>query len=464
MLLIWRSCRFLMAFEAALTRLPAHLLDVLAAEGALEPAVFVMLAGTHAAAVDLLDGISKEMKVDVSGFAEDLTALAALAQAPARCARKLVENATGLDIALADVAKVCPSGRALPAVAVLDRNRGKRKGLGAAPKWPAKIRRKELRTGAATARHVAEQEERGKWCKEVAKIITGAGLPAAVLLCGGPDDDLLLGCVGQGRRVRTIKKRVADWRRIRAFMLAAFGAPWPKSQLDFLEYLRARADEPCAKTVPSSSLAALVFMEKSGNVAPDDRISNESSVKAYVEEMNLMLSGQSRSVRRAAPRWPVAVAIALELAVLDRVRPVYERLFSWWMLVKLWGTLRFDDHRGLDPARLRLERDSLHGELIRTKTSGTNKSVQVLPLYVDRRAWLVGEAWLQEGFSLWVLHGFERDFSSLSQTRTNQASSRLRLSMRMPRLCHVPCCARCSGFTWRARVRSSSRASWFLLS
>ena len=319
-------------------------------------------------------------------------------------------NATGLDITMAVLAAEGTGGS--PSVPLVDRGQRLRgqKGLGAAPKWPAKVRRRELVGGAPTARQAAEQTERHKWLDAVVSIVMEARLPAAELLGGAARGDHLRGCVGQGRRVRTLKKRVTDWRKVRSFMLKAFGEPWPRTQLDFLDYLRARADEPCARTVPASCLAALAFMEKSGNIAVGDRISGEASVKAFVEEMNLSLSGQGSSARRVAPRWPLAVAIALELAVLDKGRPVYERLLSWWLLVKLWGTLRFDDHRGLDPALLRLEGGSLLGELVRSKTSGTNKALQTLPLYIDRQAWLAESMWLQEGYALWLSHGFDRDF------------------------------------------------------
>ena len=326
-----------MSFGLAFQRLPVHLVEVLREAGALEPSVFVQLVDSREAAVDLLLGTGLEFDGNEGGLADDLVALAALAQAPARCARRAIVNATGLDITMAVLAAEGTGGS--PSVPLVDRGQRLRgqKGLGAAPKWPAKVRRRELVGGAPTARQAAEQTERHKWLDAVVSIVMEARLPAAELLGGAARGDHLRGCVGQGRRVRTLKKRVTDWRKVRSFMLKAFGEPWPRTQLDFLDYLRARADEPCARTVPASCLAALAFMEKSGNIAVGDRISGEASVKAFVEEMNLSLSGHGSAARRVAPRWPLAVAIALELAVLDKGRPVYERLLSWWLLVKLWG-------------------------------------------------------------------------------------------------------------------------------
>ncbi len=45
-------------------------------------------------------------------------------------------------------------------------------------------------------------------------------------------------------------------------------------------------------------------------------------------------------------------------------------MHAWWKLLKVFGTLRFDDHRGLLPESLALGGAALSGKLTRTKTSG----------------------------------------------------------------------------------------------
>ena len=228
-----------MAFEAALATLPPALVECLRSEGALAPDIFVQLAGTRQAAVDLLEGLDIVLGGEISDLAEDLVGLAAIAQAPARCVRKAVNNATGLDVTLALKSFRPPEeSPRFPAASWCGSARGPKR-LGAAPKWPSKVKRKELPEGASTARQAAERSERDKWVKAVAEIVIEARLPAADLLAGdGNQAGLLLGCVGQGRRVRTLKKRVTDWRKIRGYLLEAFGVLWPRSQLDFLEYLQ----------------------------------------------------------------------------------------------------------------------------------------------------------------------------------------------------------------------------------
>ena len=56
---------------------------------------------------------------------------------------------------------------------------------------------------------------------------------------------------------------------------------------------------------------------------------------------------------RQAPRFPTIVLGALEGCVVSQESPMNWRVLSWWLLIQSWGTLRFDDHRGLLPGDFR---------------------------------------------------------------------------------------------------------------
>ena len=58
---------------------------------------------------------------------------------------------------------------------------------------------------------------------------------------------------------------------------------------------------------------------------------------------------------KQAPRFPTAVLAALGGVVSDQSVVQYFRIYSWWILVQCWGTLRFFDHRG-NPTSRRLTR------------------------------------------------------------------------------------------------------------
>ena len=42
----------------------------------------------------------------------------------------------------------------------------------------------------------------------------------------------------------------------------------------------------------------------------------------------------------------------LEQLVMNEDFPIYLRVYSWWILVQNWATLRFSDHWGLNPSEV----------------------------------------------------------------------------------------------------------------
>ena len=77
--------------------------------------------------------------------------------------------------------------------------------------------------GGKTQRQGAEDEKRRVVVKRAAEVVQEAGLPLALLAANSPDPDSVLSRVGQGRRFRTIQKRVASWLRAREWFCTSFG-------------------------------------------------------------------------------------------------------------------------------------------------------------------------------------------------------------------------------------------------
>jgi len=275
-------------------------------------------------------------------------------------------------------------------------------------KWPTKLRRTEL--GGENQRQGAEDAKRLGAVAAAAEIIREAGLPLAELAKASSDPEAVLQRVGQGRRYRTIQKRVASWLKAREWFCITFGRPWPESAAQVLAYLEARVGEPCPRSVLWSLNSALVFLEKGGGVKERDQISRDPTLRSGIEEMSMQLGSIGSKPRRKAPRVPLAMLVAWERAVVDDSLPSYDRMFAWWQAVRIWGSLRFDDHRGVDPSSLVLRDGALHGLLSRTKTSGKDKKVEGLPLHVSSGAYLVHPTWLAIGFSLWAEAPQKRDF------------------------------------------------------
>ena len=95
---------------------------------------------------------------------------------------------------------------------------------------------------------------------------------------------------------------------------------------------------------------------------------------------------------------------------MDYREPVFIRLYAWFYLLQTWCSLRFDDHRGLEPGLL-ISVTSLTGVLTRSKTHGGDKRIQRKPVFLDKSCWFAVKNWCDVGFNLLQeLAPYERDY------------------------------------------------------
>ena len=77
----------------------------------------------------------------------------------------------------------------------------------------------------------------------------------------------------------------------------------------------------------------------------------------------------------------------------------FKRVFCWFKLLKLWGALRSHDSQ-VPPATLSFDLLSgLQGEIMRARTTGVGRRVEVVQFFVSAGAWLVHEDWLHGGIA-----------------------------------------------------------------
>ena len=87
---------------------------------------------------------------------------------------------------------------------------------------------------------------------------------------------------------------------------------------------------------------------------------------------------------------------------MQELNPTVLRCCAWWKLVSCWGTLRYDDHLGFEPTKLKLNgKGALVTKLTRTKTTGKDKKVQCRLLVVAGEAHWAEDNWLSVGLALW---------------------------------------------------------------
>ena len=218
-----------------------------------------------------------------------------------------------------------------------------------------------------------------------------------------------------GRRVNTLRAHVRMGTRMQEFASAALGVPWFRHPGDLMDFIVGRLEEPCGKSVPASVFSALKFMELAAELPREKRMSEDETLRNFMAEVGKSHWWVSRE-KVSANRLVLAVILCMEFLVVMPEESLYIRLYAWFKLVKLWGMLRWSDTLGVPAARVRyFAGEGLVGEVVRSKTSGVGRRVEVQSFYVSEKAWLMAESWLREGFEIFERFGKEarmekRDF------------------------------------------------------
>ena len=280
-----------------------------------------------------------------------------------------------------------------------------------------------------TARAEAEQAERERWKRELVMLIVEAGGPVVEATRNSRDQELALAAAAGGRHARTLCKRVGAWKRVRAWCLDVYSHPFPRNVLQLIEYMQARADEPCGLSALQGVAAGFTFMEACCGYPRGSRLVDEPLFEAFQKELIAGFSGQGLAPLKQAPRYPVGLVLALEREVVDPGVPVCYRCFAWWLLVALWASLRFDDHRGLAPGAIQFTPRGLEAVLSRTKTTGPGKRVASLPMVIGYGAYLKQPGWLEVGWRLWSEAApYVRDFFLVKPAASLEATTPVEIS------------------------------------
>ena len=288
--------------------------------------------------------------------------------------------------------------------------------------WLRKLSGARLRTSFRTApkaraqrlgqsRAAREAEVLRKARAELAELLVEAKPPISAQADQCREPEKVVAAAVGGVRASTIRKRMREWRKVRAFSLGVAGVPWPPHIGLVLDYVQERIQEPCARTVPAAILSALGFMEKSGGVTLSDRMANQQTLKNMVNQSVMDLESGAAPTKKA-PLLPLVLVGALELLVLDAAQPPFARGMAWYKLLKVWTACRCHGLSGLSPGSLRLTKHGLVGSLERTKTTGPGKKVRHLPIFVSNSAFFMAPQWLSVGLQIWQQEqmNFERDY------------------------------------------------------
>ena len=208
----------------------------------------------------------------------------------------------------------------------------------------------------ATARKDAESAERDRWIQLLANLLRSTDTPMGKLIRENPSNVQLL---GGGRRAGTLRSRVRSVQKFLGWLAASHNISFPVHWRQLTEYLQVRYSETCVRGSLKLVHSSYIFLQEVAGI--EDKLTDSAMYVVALKEL------MSQSIPGKPPRQ------AFEDMVLAIDRPVFIRVLSWWLLVQSWGTLRFDDHRGLLPREFVVTSTGLQARLTRSKVSGADK-------------------------------------------------------------------------------------------
>ena len=165
---------------------------------------------------------------------------------------------------------------------------------------------------------VAAREERllDIWCRKLQEELLQIDAPILAALKGSLDPDraalLLIGRT----RASTLKRYLSYYRQWRLWLAEAKLRYPPGRPTDLVDYLLARRDEPCGRSVPEAILKAISWVEKVAEFPQEQHATHGRLAWAAKDKITEIFSERARLIKRA-PRYPVYLLARLEELVLD---------------------------------------------------------------------------------------------------------------------------------------------------
>ena len=286
--------------------------------------------------------------------------------------------------------------------------------------WRGKRYRRQEAAKNPQEREEAEEAKLAHWTKEVLGLLLEADLPFAASARqarGGLEGPSALRCC-RGLRANTLKKRVDGWRPFRRWLISEGLGFYPASPQQVLDYLDVQWEASAPRTFYQDFLDALTFFEQAGEVPEAARLSTDQGVRNAVKALATKRAQQRTQAEREAPKGEkqappllLSQVAGLERTVVNTSLPLYQRFYAWAKLLRHWSSMRWDDSMGINPGDLQRRARGLFGLLQRSKTSGPDKAVKVLPFFVSYEAWVTEKDWLAQGHELLKTElGYKRDY------------------------------------------------------
>ena len=173
-------------------------------------------------------------------------------------------------------------------------------------------------------------------------------------------------------------------------------------------YLESRHSEPCNRGALKAAHQCMAFLEDVAGI--NEKLTTNALCTAVCRE--LVATAQPGRTPRQAPRYPVAVSESLEELLFSESATFFLRVNAWWLLLQCWETLRFADHRGLNPGRdFEVRGNALEARLTHSKTIVADRNLSHRLVLVSEQCYFWKQNWLSCGWQVLSKKAdFQRDY------------------------------------------------------
>ena len=200
-------------------------------------------------------------------------------------------------------------------------------------------------------------------------------------------------------RISTIRRYLASWQRFREWA-DSLGRPGQRpTSVTLVDYMYAREEEGMGPSIPLAVSTAVAWFERTAGTPEDEQMMSQAFPQMVMKELTRKLEQKAPPVRRA-PRWLGCFVAPMETLVVDKDVPFEIRVCAWFKLIKLWGSMRFDDAAHLKMSELKFYDGQLTGMMHQSKTTGAGKRVRELPIFIARDSYVLQDDWLAVGYDL----------------------------------------------------------------
>ena len=254
------------------------------------------------------------------------------------------------------------------------------------------------------ARRDAEEALRTKWLQELEALLMGTKTPMGEALSNRPGDRSFL---GGGHRASTLRARVRASKKYLAWLAVSADVAFPSEVLHLTGFLESRHSEPCNRGALKAAHQCKAFLEDVAGI--DEKLTTNALYTVVYREL---CHSATRAHADTGTRYPVAVLESLEELVLSESATFFLRVCAWWLLLQCWETLRFADHRGLNPRRdFEVRGNAQEARLTHSKTIIADRNLSHRLVLVSEHCYVRKQNWLTCGLQVLSKKAdFQRDY------------------------------------------------------